>query len=83
MSTEGGIMNIMKKWGQSLSSRCYLRGTSRLGRFNTVLGCFINRVLIRVTDNKTGETVRWRWGKATDFPPHDSGVRASRQKQGG
>lgn len=50
------------------SSRCYLRGTSRLGLFNTVIGCLFNRVLVRRVDDQTKETVGWFWDKATKWP---------------
>ena len=49
-------------------NRCYLRGTSWLGLLNTILGCSINRVLIKVTDSDTGEHLEWRWGRASDHP---------------
>ncbi|GAH64752.1 unnamed protein product, partial [marine sediment metagenome] len=50
------------------SSRCYLRGTSWLGLFNTVIGCLFNRVLVRRVDDQTKETVGWFWDKATKWP---------------
>lgn len=49
-------------------SRCYLRGTSRLGLFNTVIGCLFNRVLVRRVDDQTKKTVGWFWDKATRWP---------------
>ena len=52
-----------------MSNRCYLRGTSWLGLLNTVLGCLVNRVLVRTRDVATNQTLSWRWGKAHDHPP--------------
>lgn len=49
-------------------SRCYLRGTSRLGLFNTIVGCLFNCVLARRVDTDTRETVGWFWDKATKWP---------------
>jgi hypothetical protein len=51
-----------------MKSRCYLRGWTLLGLFNTVIGCLFNRVLVQVTDRATGKTLRWRLDKATDWP---------------
>lgn len=51
--------------------RCYLRGPSPLGLFNTVAGCLFNRVLVRCVDQETGKTVSWYWDKATDHPPEE------------
>jgi len=48
--------------------RCYLRGTSLLGLVNTILGCLINRVLVRCIDSDTKRTVAWRWDNASDHP---------------
>ena len=48
--------------------RCYLRGTTWLGLLNTVLGCMLNRVLVRCIDAQSGQTLGWRWDKATRFP---------------
>ncbi len=53
----------------SVSNRCYLRGTSLLGLVNTILGCLINRVLVKCIDSDTGRTVAWLWDKGTDHPP--------------
>ena len=47
--------------------RCYLRGLTLLGIFNTVCGCLFGQVLVRVTD--TGKTVRWYWDAAVKHPP--------------
>ena len=55
--------------GRDRCSRCYLRGTTALGLLNTVLGCVINRVLVRCVDSETGRTVQWRWDRATSHPP--------------
>ena len=52
-----------------MSDRCYLRGTSVLGLFNTVIGCLFNRVLVRMTDTETHRTVGWYWDRATAHPP--------------
>jgi len=52
-----------------VNARCYLRGTSWLGLLNTILGCVLNRVLVRCVDDKTRHTVAWRWDRATDHPP--------------
>jgi len=49
-------------------SRCYLRGTSRLGLFNTIIGCLFNRVLVKRVDSDTKKTVGWFWDKATNWP---------------
>lgn len=49
--------------------RCYLRGWTLLGLFNTVIGCVFNRVLAKIMDMETGKTLSWFWGKGTDFPP--------------
>ena len=49
--------------------RCYLRGLTPLGIFNTVCGCLFNRVLVKVTDTDTGKTVRWYWDAAVKHPP--------------
>jgi hypothetical protein len=50
-----------------MSNRCYLRGTSLLGLFNTVVGCLFNWVLvrfIRYPDRQVGHY----WDRA-DLPP--------------
>lgn len=49
--------------------RCYLRGLTPLGLFNTVWGCLFNRVLVKVRDAKTNATVKWHWDTATSWPP--------------
>lgn len=49
-------------------TRCYLRGTTWIGLLNTVLGCVVNRVLVRCRDAETGRVIRWRWDRATDHP---------------
>jgi len=53
---------------KEVSARCYLRGTSWLGLLNTILGCVLNRVLVRCIDENK-HTIAWRWDKATDHPP--------------
>jgi len=50
-----------------ICSRCYLRGTSRLGLFNTVVGCLFGVVLIKRVDSDTRETVGWFWDKAKNW----------------
>ena len=55
-------------WSRMKNSRCYIRGLTVLGIINTILGCLINRVLVRCVDSDTGQTVRWIWDKATDHP---------------
>ena len=52
-----------------MSNRCYLRGTTLLGLFNTVIGCLFDRVLVRTVNSETRKTVSWGWGKAHEFPP--------------
>lgn len=49
--------------------RCYLRGLTLLGIFNTACGCLFGQVLVRVTDTDTGKTVRWYWDTAVKHPP--------------
>ena len=49
-------------------NRCYLRGLTPLGLFNTVWGCLFNRVLVKVHDVETGTTVKWYWDTATNWP---------------
>lgn len=55
--------------GRGFGRRCYLRGWTPLGLFNTVAGCLFNRVLVRVTELRTGETIGWQWDKADAHPP--------------
>jgi len=52
--------------------RCYLRGLTALGLFNTVTGCLFNRVLVRRRDIATGSTVGWLWAPGTSFPRAES-----------
>ncbi len=47
-----------------MNNRCYIRGLTLLGLFNTVIGCLFNRVLVRMIDTDTRLTVRWYWDKA-------------------
>ena len=49
-------------------SRCYLRGLSPLGLFNTIVGCLLNRVLVKRVDRETKRIVGWFWAKAINFP---------------
>jgi len=64
----GVVLNGLTKGG-CMSNRCYLRGTSLLGLFNTVIGCLFNRVLVKVTIADTNEVIDWWWGYADKFPP--------------
>lgn len=50
------------------SGRCYLRGLTPLGVLNTLLGCLLNRVLVRQVDMRTLRTIGWRWDRATHHP---------------
>lgn len=52
----------------AMSKRCYLRGWTLLGLFNSVIGCLFNRVLVRIIDHDTGKTLRRRWDKADQWP---------------
>ena len=49
-------------------SRCYLRGFTPLGVFNTITGVLFNRVLVRVYIVDTQRTVAWRWDRADRWP---------------
>jgi len=49
--------------------RCYLRGFTLLGIFNTVCGCLFGQVLVRVIDTDTGKVVRRYWDAAVKHPP--------------
>jgi len=51
-------------------NRCYLRGFTLLGLFNTLIGCLINRVLVRCIDLDSRK-VSWRWDKATNHPQQE------------
>lgn len=50
-----------------MKNRCYLRGTTLMGLFNTVTGCIFNRVLVAQVDVKTEKVERRFWMKATAF----------------
>ena len=54
-----------------MSNRCYLRGWSVLGLFNTIMGCLFGRVLVRVRDLDTGQIIDWYWDRAECHPPQD------------
>ena len=54
-----------------MNSRCYLRGLTLLGIFNTIVGCLFNRVLVVARDTETGRVVRWWWDKAANWPPEE------------
>ncbi len=49
-------------------NRCYLRGWTPLGLFNSLVGCLFNRVLVKVEDSRTGRTVRRYWDRASAHP---------------
>jgi hypothetical protein len=49
-------------------NRFYIRGTTWLGLFNTLLACLTNRVFVRHV-NEAGKTIRWSMKRGTDFPP--------------
>jgi len=51
-----------------MANRCYLRGLTVLGLFNTVWGCLFGWVLVKVRDVETGRTVRWYWDRAEEHP---------------
>ena len=61
--------SIGPKIGEGMSNRCYLRGASLLGLFNTIIGCLFNRVLVIARDTDTGKVVRRYWGRADEHPP--------------
>ena len=70
MSVNKVCMGSLSKKGATMcwQNRCYKRGTSLLGWFNTIVGCLTNRVLVKRVDRDSGQIVGWFWGKATDFP---------------
>jgi len=52
--------------------RCYIRGWTPLGLFNTITGCLFNRVVVKVvhTYNRWDGTYRlntYHWEKAEDY----------------
>lgn len=51
--------------------RCYWRGSSLLGIFNSICGCLFNRVLVRERSLGTGKIIRSYWGVADHYPPED------------
>jgi len=55
-----------------MRDRCYLRGTSWLGLFNTIIGCLFNRVLVRHVCCETRRTLSWSWRRAEDFPQRNN-----------
>ena len=55
-----------------INDRFYLRGTSPLGIFNTIIGALFNRVLIRCVDIDTNKTVSWFIDKGTSHPPQSA-----------
>ena len=64
--------------GGCMSNRCYLRGTSLLGLFNTVIGCLFNRVLVRELYYVDEYTISddppkycWYFDKATNWPKQE------------
>lgn len=52
-----------------MGNRCYLRGLTWLGLFNTVTGCLFNRVLVKEVDMETRRVVRRYWDRADRYPP--------------
>jgi len=56
-----------------MSKCCYLRGTSLLGLFNTIIDCLFNRVLVIARDTDTGKVVRRYWDRADRHPPGGKG----------
>jgi len=58
----------LRRGRRRMTERCYLRGTTPLGLFNTVVGCLVGIVLVRHRDDQTKRTVRWSWKPASDFP---------------
>jgi hypothetical protein len=52
-----------------MGNRCYLRGWTALGLFNTIIGCFLGRVLVRIKNLDTGRIIAWRWDRADQHPP--------------
>jgi len=69
LSSMADIIRARKKEEMNKKcTRCYLRGTSLLGLFNTVIGCLFNRVLVRAS-SIDGVTIRWFWDKATNWLP--------------
>jgi len=63
-----------------MSNRCYLRGLSVLGLFNTLIGCLFNRVLVIRIDSDTDKLCGWLGDLATNHPPTR---RSSIQSNGG
>jgi hypothetical protein len=51
-----------------MSDRCYLRGLTPLGLFNTICGCLFNRVLVRTRDTETHQVTGYYWDIATKHP---------------
>lgn len=48
--------------------RCYIRGLTALGLFNTFCGCLFNIVLVKVCDSDTGKIVCWYFDRADKHP---------------
>ena len=68
VSIKTGGCSQLKNKIRKRQMRCYLRGTSLLGLFNSVVGCLFNRVLVKRVDRVTKQIVGWFWAKAADFP---------------
>lgn len=51
-----------------MRDRCYLRGTTLLGLFNTIIACLFNRVLVRHTCACCNRTLYWSVQRAGSFP---------------
>jgi len=64
--------HIINKGGM-MGRRCYCRGSSWLGILNTILGCVLNRVLVKHIDTKSRQIVGWSWRSAAEFPKQEKG----------
>ena len=65
MDTNGNLLKIMN------CNRCYIRGLTTLGIFNTIIGCLFNRVLCVIRDTENKKTIRRYFDKADRWPPED------------
>ena len=54
-----------------MCNRCYLRGLTPLGIFNTICGCLFNGVLVKVVNESTGKIHRRYWDRASDWKPEE------------
>ena len=57
-----------------MCTRCWLRGWSLLGLFNTISGCLFNRLLVKIVDIETQETLSWFWCKAAEYDRDNPGL---------